>query len=89
MDSFCGGGAGGVVPEFPGVGVFRVPAVCKSVGRAGMSRYPFSNLLADAFMCGVAVGEAVSVLFDGVECRVDAIDEKCLHGEYLSVFDGV
>ena len=89
MDSLRGGGVGGVVPELPGIGVHGVPAVGKPVGRAGMSRYPFSDLLADALMCGVGVGVAAAGLLDGVKRSVDAVDEKCLHGECVSVLDGV
>ena len=69
--------------------MFGVPAVGKPVGGAGMSRHPFSDLLANALVCGAGVGVAAAGLLDGVKCSVDAVDEKCLHGECVSVLDGV
>ena len=68
----CGGS---VVADFLSFGVLSVPAVGESGGRAGVSRDPLPDLLANAFMCNLGCGGSVALLLDRVECRVDAVDQ--------------
>lgn len=54
-----------------------------------MSGNPLADLLAYALVGGGGVGESVAVHFDGVECRVHPVDQEGLHGQHVSVPDGM
>ena len=82
-------GVGGLLAEVAGGDAVPVPAVCKFVSRAGMSCHAFSDLLANALVCVGSGGVSGVAAFDGVEGGVDPVDEEGLHGQGVSVVDGV
>ena len=54
-----------------------------------MSGNPLPDLLTNALVGRSGVGKSVAVHFDGIESRVHPVDQEGLHGQHVSVPDGM